>query len=366
MEQLSDHHLIAAVVRQITPPKRRQSTSFQLHAPLELLARVALLPHVRPEARAGARQKLIELGAKYEANGEAAGRVEVALRDVPHAAAALVDALTHGDPDTADAALIYLLDHEPLPTTLARLRPILVDHLGAAAHAPILVAELPRVADRIPGVAQLLRAPLRSLLQHPAHLGWHRTHAGAAHPDAEARLLDALRAPTPTASATTSIAPTMRSVEDNGLAPALLGDAWRGLSTPRAEVVLSRLAAWSMLQEPATHAPYGWTHALTLPQAMLRMTLGTDDAPAGVAVAATYLLGFRATLGTVRLEPTPPVAIAEAGAAWTAVATDAALHTDAHFAKYVVACLDAAARDRGFASLYLAAAQRLGAFWASR
>ncbi len=366
MEQLSDHLLIAAVVRQITPPKRQQSTSFQLHAPLELLARVALLPHVRPEARAGARQKIVELGVKYESHGEAAGRVDVPLRDVPHAAAALADALTHGDPDTADAALIYLLDHEPLSTTLARLRPILVDHLGAAAHAPILVAELPRVADRIPGVEQLLRAPLRSLLQHPAYLRWHRAHEGTAHVDAEARLFDALRAPPPTSSATTSIAPTMRSVEDSGLAPALLGEACRGLSTAGAERVLSRLAAWSMLQESTAHAPYGWTHALTLPQAMLRMTLGTDDAPAGVAVAATYLLGFRSTLGTVRLEPTAPVAIPDAPAAWTTVATDAALHTDAHFAKYVVACLDAASRDRDYASLYLAAAQRLAAFWASR
>jgi len=44
---------------------------------------------------------------------------------------ALLDAITAGDADAADAALAYLLDHEPAAATFARLRPVLVDHLGA-------------------------------------------------------------------------------------------------------------------------------------------------------------------------------------------------------------------------------------------
>jgi hypothetical protein len=37
---------------------------------------------------------------------------------------------------------------------------------------------------------------------------------------------------------------------------------------------LSRVAAWSMLQETDEYTPYGWTHTLTIPQAV--MSLGLD------------------------------------------------------------------------------------------
>jgi len=138
----------------------------------------------------------------------------------------------------------------------------------------------------------------------------------------------------------------------------------------RAEALLSRLAAWSMLQDAPDHAPYGWTHTLTLPQAVLQMTHGTADSPAAVAVAATYVLGFRATLGTVALDPAaalpPPPPLATPGARITQLATAAALHRDAHFAKYVLACFDASARDPSATALYLAAAERLASYWHAR
>ena len=44
----------------------------------------------------------------------------------------------------------------------------------------------------------------------------------------------------------------------------------------------------------------------------------------------------------------------------------AAIHEDAHFAKYTLACLAAAERDRPQRSLYLAAAASLAAWWAQR
>ena len=45
------------------------------------------------------------------------------------------------------------------------------------------------------------------------------------------------------------------------------------------------------------------------------------------------------------------------------VATAAALHEDAHLVKYTLACLHAAADDREFAGLYLAAAAHLVEWW---
>lgn len=367
----TDAQLFAAVVALLTPPKRAAATSFQLHAPLELLARVALLPHVAVHAREGARQKIAELGVRYAQRGEAVPRVERPFATSEHAAAALTEALLSGDSEGADAALVFLIEHEPTPVLLARLRPLLVDHLGAAAHAPILIAELPRVIDRIPDAAQLLRAPVRSLTQNVTFVRWHRQDDGrTSSPTAHAATTLAARllAPSKTSSPSSSIAPTMRAVEESGLARELFADVWRGVDAVTAERVLSRVAAQSMLQDTVEHAPYGWTHTLTLPQAVLRMAQHTPDAQAAVAVAATFVLGFRSTLGAVRIDPDRPLPPAVASEAqWMeSLATRAALHTDAHFAKYVVACFDAARRDPEARMLYLHAAERLAEFWARR
>jgi hypothetical protein len=105
-----------------------------------------------------------------------------------------------------------------------------------------------------------------------------------------------------------------------------------------------------------------------------------------VRIAATYCLGFRATLGRVRLRhpfaperrtgSTPPQRqpSAVAAAVFNARADEretiraqlverAALHVDAHLVKYTVACLVAAERDPQETALYHAAAAYLGAWW---
>ena len=46
------------------------------------------------------------------------------------------------------------------------------------------------------------------------------------------------------------------------------------------------------------------------------------------------------------------------------LATTAAVHPDAHLAKYTLACFDAAHADPPATRLYLAAAAFLGAWWA--
>ena len=70
------------------------------------------------------------------------------------------------------------------------------------------------------------------------------------------------------------------------------------------------------------------------------------------------------------VEPTAPTADELGGlapdvdAVVTALATRAALHPDAHLAKYTLACADAAAADPHQRRLYLAAAAYLSAWWA--
>ena len=55
IDDLSDAELIAAVASVVRNPRADPADSFVLHAPLELVARAALLPRVAPGERSKAR-----------------------------------------------------------------------------------------------------------------------------------------------------------------------------------------------------------------------------------------------------------------------------------------------------------------------
>jgi hypothetical protein len=122
----------------------------------------------------------------------------------------------------------------------------------------------------------------------------------------------------------------------------------------RGQAVL-RAAAWSMLLEPGDHSSYGWTHCLSLPQAVLAVAPFTRDPGRALAIAATYVVGFRTSLARRPLtaafpHPDPRLSVpdsldssAETTAAmvWhsdpsatrdivTELATRAAVHHDGH------------------------------------
>src|SRR5215204_3597102 len=67
----SDAELTDAVASVISRPKREAADSFVLHAPLELLARTALLPLVEARGRDLARRRMLWLGATYARSGPA-------------------------------------------------------------------------------------------------------------------------------------------------------------------------------------------------------------------------------------------------------------------------------------------------------
>jgi hypothetical protein len=401
---LSDADLAEAVAAQIARPKVAEADSFVLHAPLELLARTALLPYVRPAARDAARSRLAWLGETYAQAGAAIDDPAPARAwDRPaDALAALGRAIDAGELDDADAAAGWLAG-AMAPADLARaLADQVVPLLGAAAHGAIFLYNLPRIAPRSRTAARMLRGLARELArEHAWRLTWQRqrapeasTSAGhAARGHAAAELLERLRRPrSPGEPVSPFIYPTMSLVERSGLAAELLHGPTRSLEVAEASRLLARVAAWSMLQDDPEHAPYGWSHCLTMPQATLGIAHACADPGEAIAVAATYVLGFRATLGKVAVDPLwrplePPGADplealsgspnAAAAAAWhapgdarpglvAALAARAATHQDAHLAKYTLACFDAAAADPEASRLYLAAAAYLGGWWAER
>ncbi len=367
----SDARLVDAVVAAITPPKTAAPSSFVLHAPLELLARAALLPLVEPAARPAARRLIAAVGVRYAHAGAEAEWPSGSFSSDEVALAALLASLRQGDVQGVDAALGFLLPRVPLARLRAAVVDELVPRLGAAAHAPILLAALPRVADRVAGVGGLLRAPLRAVAASNERLTWQREAAAAARSAASTdpgqALFDALASP-PRLKASSSIAPTVLAVERSGDAARRLAGPLQTLSLQQAECVLLRVAAMSMLQDDPAHAPYGWTHCLTLPQALLANADAAADPRALIAVAATQVLAFRATLGKTTLVADAPVPApgADIASLTTLLTTRAALHPDAHLAKYTLACFDATARDPAAAPLFLAAAARLGAWWEER
>lgn len=331
----ADTDLIAACAAAIDVPKAGEPDSFVLHAPLELLARAILLPQVPEPFRPLARRRLPWLADRYRAAGPEA------RTEVPDAVAPAVD-------------------------------DVLVS-LAAAGHAPILLGLRRRVEAVPPRFGDRLVAA--ELARHPDwRLEWptRRDASGTASGDLEERLA-APRSPGDPGS--DFIHPTMHLVDASGLAAEVLEDPLRGVAVADARRTLLRVAARSMLQDDPAAAPYGWTHCLTMPQAVLDAVEQGADADLAVGVAATYVLGFRSTQGRVALDPAwSPAPGTAAHGAWAAdddelarlaggLAAYGAVHPDAHVAKYTLAGLDAAAADPDAARLFLAAVAHLHEWW---
>jgi hypothetical protein len=125
---------------------------------------------------------------------------------------------------------------------------------------------------------------------------------------------------------------------------------------------LTRVAAWSMVHDDPAHAPYGWSHALTMPQAVMNLAGAGVPPRLALAVAATFTAGFRAAHSQLDL-PTVILPGSMPDVTPTELATAASLHDDAHLVKFTLACLHAAADDPRYRSLYLSAALRLVTWW---
>ena len=117
----SDAVLIQAVAASIEPPKVQINSSFLLHAPLELLARAWLLPHVPPHRREDARRRIAEIAVRYAAEGPEIEPKPKAFSTADAALSELSMALRVGDADAADSALLFLAPRIPIERFRATL-----------------------------------------------------------------------------------------------------------------------------------------------------------------------------------------------------------------------------------------------------
>jgi hypothetical protein len=245
--------------------------------------------------------------------------------------------------------------------------------LAAAGHAPILLS----LRDRVRAVPSTFGSRLIAgeMARHP---DWRLSWARARRSDgvSSGDLGDRLAAPrSPGEPGSDLIYPTMHLTDECGLAAEVLDAPLRGMAVDEARRILLRVAAQSMLQDNRDAAPYGWTHCLTMSQAVLAVADHRGNPEVAAGVAATYVLGFRATQGRVRLDPAwTPSRDSAAGRVWFArddalaeivggLVSYGSVHPDAHVAKYTLACLDATDADPDAGRLFLAAAAHLHDWW---
>ena len=365
-DALADPRVRRAVAA-LSVPRRAVADSFVLHAPLELLARIGLAHHLEGDVREEALKRIAALASAFESSGEPVDPPPpVDAPDLAAGAAALDRALRDGDLESVDAWAAWLGDRADHAALALLLGEAIVDSLAAAGHAPIGLHLLARVAsgERWGG---LLRQPLRELARRPEwRLSWFRATAPAAHTP----LADSIRAvPHLGLPGSNFIHPVMSQIESSGVARDLLvpalGDA---VADPvAAGRTLLRAASWSMCCDDEAEAPYGWSHCLTMPQGVLALAGRGVEPRTALAVAATFVAGFRAGDGR---EAVPPLgdedapAIAPRGSIEPAtLAAEASLHHDAHLVKYTLACLHAAEDDPAWAHVHLAAAAFLADWW---
>lgn len=379
-DTLSDRELTTRVMNLLAAPPLAEADSFVLHAPLELMARAELLASAAPTQRSDARQRVIEIATEW------ASRAPHAPMPDTSPTLFLPDAIASGDPDAADRALVSLAATHTVDEFVTVAGDTLLDHLGGAGHLAIFLDQLTRQHRPARAALTAGRALIRDLARHP---DWTIRWIDEAAPTATrgaTSFYDVLADPPHAGDPGNNfIYPTMHLVDTNGMAAELLTGPTRSLPLEEARLQLLRIAAMSMLHDDPTNAPYGWSHCLTMPQAALAIAPRTAQPRRAIAVAATYVLGFRARQSNTPLDldwqPPRPGKVGpllqETGeeaiaAAWHTehpddvereLATNAAAHPDAHLAKYTLACLHAAHTEPAAAALFRAAATRLAVWW---
>jgi hypothetical protein len=377
---------IDSVLSTLSIPPEKPADSFVLHAPLEIAARSSLLALASSEARPAIIERINAVADGWSRFSPPLGNpAELTVGADP--ADELRAAAAAGDAFSADAAFVALCRTDDADRVLDTLAELTRDRLGGAAHAAIFIDQIGRSCHSTP--LQLLagRALLMSVVRS---WDWRIHWIDDIDPDIDTppatlfeQLLD-VRSPGDAGS--TSIYPTMSIVDRSGLARKLIAPTLAQTSVADAREALLRVAAHSMLQDNPEHAPYGWTHCLTMPQATLNTAHRLPDPERSVAVAATYVCAFRATLSTTAINPDwepEPVApeltlsratpLQAAGLLWHATTERprlvqelidlAGAAEDAHLAKYTEACLTAARDDPSAGHLHHAAMAYLSAWW---
>lgn len=373
----SDVALADAIAGVLGRPRLDPPDSFVLHAPLELLARTALLPWVSPDHRAAARRQMASIAARFDAFGPP--------MDLAHERHARHE---HGSSDPLEAMRSAVLSGDQRGAAIAGFEAgrvlnvaaltqgvadLVAPSLAAAAHASIFLHHLPRAAPRSPLAGAMFGTLAREIARHPDWtLTWMDDRPLSGRGTDLARAL----AETPILGlpGSSSIRPLMSQAESSGLAADVVGCAVEtDTDLDEATRAILRIATASMLLDDPTHAAYGWSHCLTIPQGLLSVAPYAADPTRVIAIAATHVVGFRAGEGCAPLSELADGRLDDAGLLdglqrpspdeLQRVIDHAATHEDAHLTKYVVSCLDAARLDPVGAAQHLRAAVYLSDWW---
>lgn len=391
IENLSDHAVLMHCLDLIRDGTSGRS-SFELHTPLELMARYGLLPWVEGAFRHTARAQMLATALDFRriakpfpaALGPSVERASVSV-DAPWRDIAA--ALRHPRPDD-------------LQTVGAQLGERILANVGGAGHGHLLLA----FAHEADGWAcERLVPHLRSFVEWFAS---DETTDGAAlledlQPLAAAKRIEDVAAfleaiPKNTAkSEHGGIRGIVDRARQTGFDCQVAADPY-ARPLPRCVAALEVAARFMLLEEDELE--YGWSHCLTLPEAACTLaenaTEGGAELPAAVAVS--YVAAFISALrsgaplppladagepatarkdlrdvltGNDALHAAPAVALrvseAEATSAWPPICSLASVRPDAHLVKYTFACLRCANRSQ-HPRLFLAAAAKLLAAWLVR
>ncbi len=370
-----DDSLFEACVVLLTHPFK-QTDSFLMHAPLELMARRRLMAMLPIEKRALPRFQMVATAVVYHhrtKDGTVSTKFvpeQLNAQDVCHA----IDA---GQPEQAHAVSSEWAKSQ---TPAALVQSLAIDWLSrpaCGAHAHLYLAHLDQLNVGQPGAAQQACAMVGTYAQELARrpglqLHWDSVSHAVSNDRASVSLLDALLSVQP-----------KRGAQANGIEPMVLQAVEAGLLKQLAALMPSHdaqesiwhqcfesvllIALQSMLAEPPWHAKYGWTHCLTLPLAAYELYRAQQvSARQALTMAALFVAAFRMCIATVNLSPYPLGSVSSDNsgeATFVASALEAAMRSDAHLVKYVLACHDVVNAFPMLHSSAMDAIDRLLALW---
>ncbi len=405
LDSVSDAEIYRQAAGLISNPQRKSINSFALHAPLELLARYALLPLVDPHERQIARLQIVTSASAYEAGIDAVGEA-AGINRFPNLSTARQEfarIFDSGDVDGLDAAMLQVATQFGTSSLVHLLTPLALPTLTGASHSHIgLWLLLRHGTSGSVGDAALLRAAVRRVAAEPQ--GRLSSFSGMSisggkplvqsAAQIEAEILTKLTNPTKGETKRRNLRGLLEAGEKTGNADRLFEDLiGRSLTNEQIDAAFRavlRVCAHSMLQDEPSQAKFGWSHCLTLPQAACGLSSLNIERKLALAATLVWITAYRSVLSKRALDFSwaPPKADSRlsllealatsptvaASRVWHApvterplirrtLATQASIRNDQHLVKYTRACFDLCSFDPTHEHLYLAAAAHLCGLW---
>lgn len=368
---------------ELTSGGSKKFGSFELHAPLELIARYKLLPYVDERSTMLARAQMLVTALEF------AGLSEPFEAPQQETVGSLV-----GINETWPEISRNLSNDSSEPSAfLEAIAPRAATNIGAAGHCHILVGHMLREE---PGISRLLWPHFR---MYAYFLAGDVTTAGGALIEnlepltgASAESITRYLKDIPPNEAQSEY-PGIRGVVDRarGALPVASCASVEGHLAEEKFLAACTTAAEFMLVE-ATELKYGWTHCLNLAEAAWSLADHQRRSDPYLHVALSYVASFISSIRTsaevtrpgpagisrqsdlaaairrddgVNIAPLIALGLRDddVDAGWRSLITIASERHDAHLVKYAYACFKCAGRSHDSDRIFLAALAKLSAHW---